>query len=107
MAGMGQLMITDTILSFMWVWAGVIIRIIMQSFRGLSYNDHVSEFFKSCLSLLNMFLFSYLVKLTNGGAYNPVPVFTNAINGDFVTFLFNIARIPFQVTYLLFYYYCY
>ncbi|KAF5812073.1 putative major intrinsic protein [Helianthus annuus] len=97
MAGMGQLMITDTILSFMWVWAGVIIRIIMQSFPGLSYNDHVSEFSKSCLSLLNMFLFSYLVKLTNGGAYNPIPVFTNAINGDFVTFLFNIARIPFQV----------
>ncbi|KAK9048786.1 hypothetical protein SSX86_032246, partial [Deinandra increscens subsp. villosa] len=35
--------------------------------------------------------------LTNGGAYNPIVVFITAINGDLVTFLFNIGRIPFQV----------
>ncbi|KAD3068398.1 hypothetical protein E3N88_36278 [Mikania micrantha] len=38
-----------------------------------------------------------LEKLTNGGAFNPIAVFTSAINGDLVTFLFNIGRIPFQV----------
>ncbi|KAI3742183.1 hypothetical protein L1987_59863 [Smallanthus sonchifolius] len=97
MAGMGQLIVTDTILSLMWVWAGVIVRIIIQNFEALNYNDHASEFFRCCITVVNMFLFAYLAKLTNGGAYNPVVVFTNAINGDFVTFLFNVGRIPFQV----------
>ncbi|KAF5802411.1 putative major intrinsic protein [Helianthus annuus] len=97
MAGIVQLLVTDTILSFMWAWATVIIRIIVQNFLGFSYYGHTAEFFKCCLSVLNMFLFAYLVKLTNGGAYNPIVVFTSAINGDFVTFLVNVGRIPFQV----------
>ncbi|KAI3787085.1 hypothetical protein L1987_41285 [Smallanthus sonchifolius] len=99
MAGIGQLIVTDTILSFMWAWASVIFQIIVQNFVGLSYNGHgqASEFYKCCLSVLNMFLFAYLVELTNGGAYNPIVVFTEAINGNFVMFLFNVGRIPFQV----------
>ncbi|MFS7943505.1 hypothetical protein Hanom_Chr06g00501031 [Helianthus anomalus] len=98
MAGIVQLLVTDTILSFMWAWATVIIRIIVQNFLGFSYygHTHTAEFFKCCLSVLNMFLFAYLVKLTNGGAYNPIVVFTSAINGDFITFLVNVGRIPFQ-----------
>nr|GEX40541.1 probable aquaporin SIP2-1 [Tanacetum cinerariifolium] len=35
--------------------------------------------------------------VTNGGAYNPIVVFTSAVNGTFLVFLFNLARIPFQV----------
>ncbi|XP_076929546.1 putative aquaporin SIP2-1 [Bidens hawaiensis] len=97
MAGMGQLIVTDTILTFMWVWAGIIVRIIVQYFNTLRCNDYVSETFKCSLTVANMFLFTYLAKLTNGAAYNPVVVFINAVNGDFVTFLFNIGRIPFQV----------
>ncbi|KAI3694461.1 hypothetical protein L1987_77426 [Smallanthus sonchifolius] len=99
MAGIGQLVVTDTILSFMWAWASVIIQLIVQNFVGLSYNGHgqASEILKCCLSVLNMFLFAYLVELTNGGAYNPIAVFTEAINGNFVMFLFNVGRIPFQV----------
>ncbi|CAH1432112.1 unnamed protein product [Lactuca virosa] len=95
MAGMAQLMITDTIMSFMWVWSGIIIRLIAHVVLGLS--GHASEFVRSVLTILNMFLFTHLVKLTDGGAYNPIVVFTSAINGTFTTFLFNIARIPFQV----------
>ncbi|KAL8191787.1 hypothetical protein R6Q57_028518 [Mikania cordata] len=97
MAGMGQLIVIDTILSFMWVWASVIVRIIVQNFESLSYNYLFTELFKCSMTVLNMFLFAYLVKLTNGGAFNPIAVFTSAINGDLVTFLFNIGRIPFQV----------
>lgn len=101
MAGMGRLIITDTILSFMWVWAGIMVRIIVQNFKALSNNDQATELFRCCIIVVNMFLFTYLVKLTNGGAYNPVVVFTSAINaGDFATILFNIARIPFQVNFI-------
>lgn len=94
---MAQLMITDMIMSFMWIWSGIIIRLIAHVVLGLS--GHASEFVRSVLTILNMFLFTHLVKLTDGGAYNPIVVFTSAINGTFTTFLFNIARIPFQVRY--------
>lgn len=97
MARMARMIVTDTILSFMWVWAAVIIRLIINGVLGLRYNGYASEFLRSSLSVLNMFLFAYLVKLTNGGAYNPIVVFTSAISGNFVSFLFNIGRIPFQV----------
>nr|GEX58206.1 probable aquaporin SIP2-1 [Tanacetum cinerariifolium] len=97
MVGMLELVITDTILSFMWVWASVIIRIIVDNVFGLSNNGHASEFFRCCFSVVNMFLFAYMVKVTNGGAYNPIVVFTSAVNGTFLVFLFNLARIPFQV----------
>ncbi|MFS7927197.1 hypothetical protein Hanom_Chr04g00306111 [Helianthus anomalus] len=97
MAGIGQLLVTNTILSFMWAWATVIIRIIVQKFIGFSYYGHTAEFFKCCLFVLNMFLFAYSVKVTNGGAYNSIVVFTSSINGDFVTFLVNVGRIPFQI----------
>ncbi|KAI3772716.1 hypothetical protein L6452_03909 [Arctium lappa] len=97
MARMVQMIVTDTILTFMWVWAAVIIRLIVNIALGLRYYGYASEFLRSSLSVLNMFLFAYLVKLTNGGAYNPVAVFTSAISGNFASFLFNIGRIPFQV----------
>ncbi|KAI3782707.1 hypothetical protein L2E82_12761 [Cichorium intybus] len=97
MAGMAQLMVTDTIMTFIWVWSGVTIRVITHVVLGLSINGHASEIVRSCLTVLNMFLFTYLAKLTNGGAYNPIVVFTSAIHGTFTTFLFNIGRIPFQV----------
>ncbi|KVI12222.1 probable aquaporin SIP2-1 [Cynara cardunculus var. scolymus] len=97
MARMVRLMVTDTILSFMWVWAAVIIRWIVNGVLGLRHDGYASEFLRSSLSVFNMFLFAYLVKLTNGGAYNPIVVFTSAITGNFASFLFNIGRIPFQV----------
>ncbi|XP_076908152.1 putative aquaporin SIP2-1 [Bidens hawaiensis] len=99
MAGIGEVIVTDTILSFMWVWASVIIRIIVQFLLGFRfmYGNNAYELYKSSLSVANMFLFAYLVKLTHGGAYNPIVAFTSAINANFVTFLFNVARIPFQV----------
>ncbi|XP_076915053.1 putative aquaporin SIP2-1 [Bidens hawaiensis] len=98
MAGIGQLIVTDTVLSFMWVWASVIIRIIVQFLLGFRYGNNAYEFCKCSLSLANMFLFAYLVKLgTNGGAYNPIVVVTSAVNGNFITFLLNVGRIPFQV----------
>nr|GEV47057.1 probable aquaporin SIP2-1 [Tanacetum cinerariifolium] len=45
-----------------------------------------------------MFLFAYLAKLTNGGAYNPLTVLTSAISGSFGKFLFTLgSRISLQV----------
>ncbi|KAJ9548041.1 hypothetical protein OSB04_020584 [Centaurea solstitialis] len=97
MAGMVRLMITDTILSFLWVWSAVIIRLIVNVALGLSFNGYASEFVRSFLSVFNMFVFAYLVKLTDGGAYNPIAVFTSAVTGDFGSFVFNVGRIPFQI----------
>ncbi|KAI3750353.1 hypothetical protein L2E82_20987 [Cichorium intybus] len=98
MAGIVQLLISDIIMSFMWVWSSVIIKLFVHEVLGFSHHGFPAEVFRSSLSILNMFFFAYLAKLTNGGAYNPLTVMSSAISGNFATFLFTIgSRIPVQV----------
>lgn len=98
MAGIVRLLISDIIVSFMWVWSSVIQKLIVNKVLGFGYHGLHAEVFRSSLSILNMFFFAYLAKLTHGGAYNPLTVLSSAISGSFANFLFTVgSRIPFQV----------
>ncbi|KAL2320574.1 hypothetical protein Fmac_029543 [Flemingia macrophylla] len=95
--GRAKLLVSDFVLSFMWVWSGVLIRIFL--FKHLAFaNALLAEVLKTTLSVINMFLFAFLVKVTRGGAYNPLTVLADSISGDFSNFLYCVgARIPTQV----------
>lgn len=93
-----KLIVSDFIMSFMWVWSSVLIKTFVYKGLGLGY-EAKGEVFKSVLSIINMFFFAWLGKVTKGGAYNPLTVLSGAISGDFKRFLFTVgARIPAQVS---------
>lgn len=89
---------SDLVLSFMWAWSGVLIRLLVFEFLGLR-REPIHEIVKIVISLANTFFFAFLGKITNGGAFNPLAVLPNAISGDFENFLYCVgARIPAQVS---------
>ncbi|KAH8485912.1 hypothetical protein POPTR_016G024900v4 [Populus trichocarpa] len=92
-----RLILSDFVVSLMWVWSGSLIKIFVFKVLGMGH-DSRGEFLKNSLSIMNMFLFAFLGKVTKGGAYNPLTILSSAISGDFSQFLFTIgARIPAQV----------
>lgn len=96
MAGI-RLIVSDFILSFMWIWQSVLIKIFVYKILGLG-QALSGEVFKCVLSIISMFLFAFFGEATKGGAYNPLTVFASGISGDFSNFLFTVgARIPAQV----------
>lgn len=98
MAGFA-LLLSDFLVSFMWVWSGVLIKIFVYNILGLGH-EPIGEVIKCSLSIIIMFFFAFLAKVTNGGAYNPLTVLSSAISGDFSHFLFTVgARIPAQVVF--------
>lgn len=98
MAGILKLLVSDIILSFMWVWSSVLIKIFVHKVLGFSSNHVEAELFRYSISIVNIFLFAYLAKVTNGGAYNPLTVLSSAVSGNFAKFLFTVGtRIPLQV----------
>ncbi|KAK9053628.1 hypothetical protein SSX86_024702 [Deinandra increscens subsp. villosa] len=98
MAGIVKLLVSDTIMSFMWVWSSVLIKIFIHKVLGFSHHDPPAEFLRYTLSILNMFFFAFLAKHANGGAYNPLTVLSSAISGNFSKFLLTVgSRIPCQV----------
>lgn len=95
--GRARLLVSDFVLSFMWVWPGVLIRIFILKHLRLG-NEPLAELLKTTFSVANMFFFAFLVKVTRGAAYNPLTVLSDAITGDFKNFLYCVgARIPTQV----------
>lgn len=91
------LLVSDFIISFMWMWSGALIKIFVNKFLGLGHQTS-GEVIKCVLSIINMFLFAFLGKITKGGTYNPLTVLAGAISGNFSRFLFDVgARIPVQV----------
>ncbi|KAG2689866.1 hypothetical protein I3760_09G160300 [Carya illinoinensis] len=91
------LLVSDFIMSFMWVWSGVLIKIFVYKILGLGHEPS-GEVIKCALLIINMFFFTFLAKSTKGGAYNPLTVLAGAISGNFSRFLFGVgARIPAQV----------
>lgn len=81
----------------MWVWSGVLIRIFVFKHLGLGHSP-IAEVVKTAFSVVNMFFFAFLVKVSRGGAYNPLTVLSDAITGDFQNFIYCVgARIPTQV----------
>lgn len=98
MAGVG-LLVSDLIISFMWVWSGALTKIFVNNILGLGSHEPSGEVIKCMLSILVLFFFAFLGKITKGGAYNPLTVLADAISGDFRHFIFNVgARIPAQVS---------
>nr|UXY92429.1 aquaporin SIP2-1 [Helianthus tuberosus] len=98
MGAIVNMLVADIIMSFMWVWSSVLIKIFVHKVMGFSHHDTTGELFRYSISIVNMFLFAYLAKVTNGGAYNPLTVLSSAISGSLSKFLFTVgARIPFQV----------
>lgn len=96
-----RLILSDFVVSLMWVWSGSLIKIFVFKVLGMGH-DSRGEFLKNSLSIVNMFLFAFLGKVTKGGTYNPLTILSSAISGDFSQFLFTIgARIPAQVRFSL------
>ncbi|KAF5471999.1 hypothetical protein F2P56_008752 [Juglans regia] len=92
-----SLLVSDFIISFMWVWSGTLIKIFVYKILGLGHEPS-GEVIQCVLSIINMFFFAFLGKITEGGAYNPLNVLASAISGNFSSFLFGVgARIPSQV----------
>ncbi|KAL8041172.1 hypothetical protein ABFX02_10G149600 [Erythranthe guttata] len=93
-----RLLAADFAMSFMWIWSGVLLKIFVHRILGYGAHQFEGELIRYSVSILNMFFFAFLSKLTNGGAYNPLTVLSSAISGDFSNFLFTLgARIPAQV----------
>ncbi|NP_001293121.1 probable aquaporin SIP2-1 [Solanum lycopersicum] len=93
-----SLVISDFIMSFMWVWSSVLIKMFVHKILGYGAHDLKGEILKHAISVINMFLFALLTKATKGGAYNPLTILSGAISGDLTNFIFTVAaRIPSQV----------
>ncbi|KAI4386607.1 hypothetical protein MLD38_004525 [Melastoma candidum] len=96
--GKAKLLIYDFVVSFLWVWSGALIKLLVYGVLGYGKNDPKGEVVKGALYVLDMFLFAFLGKLTKGGSYNPLTVLAPAFSGDIGAFLFTVgARIPAQV----------
>ncbi|GAV70973.1 MIP domain-containing protein [Cephalotus follicularis] len=92
-----KLIVSDFVMSFMWVWSGVLIKMFVYNILGLGHQPS-GEVIKGALYIINMFYFAFLGKVTKGGAYNPLTILSAAISGDFSNFIFTAgARIPAQV----------
>lgn len=92
-----RLVVSDFVLAFMWVWSGALNKLFVHRVLGLGREPR-GEIIKATLSIVNMFFFAFLVKISKGAAYNPLNVLAGAISGDFTRFLFTVgARIPAQV----------
>lgn len=92
------MLLSDFLVSLMWVWSGVLIKMFVFKVLGFGH-EPAGEVIRCSLSILNMFFFAFLAKITKGGSYNPLTVLSSAISGDVGLFLFTVgARIPAQVT---------
>ncbi|EEF38714.1 aquaporin sip2.1, putative [Ricinus communis] len=93
----GRLIISDFVIAFMWVWSGALIKMFVNGVLRMGHEPS-GEVLKSTLSIINMFFFAFLGKISKGAAYNPLTIFSSAISGDFSQFLLTVgARIPAQV----------
>lgn len=91
-----RLVVADLALSFLWVWAGSLVKLFVYRTVGPG-TPHEAELLKIALSIGYMFFFAWLDKLTGGGSYNPLSVliYTVAGNGGYLFAAF--CRIPAQV----------
>ncbi|XP_022744746.1 probable aquaporin SIP2-1 isoform X1 [Durio zibethinus] len=94
--GRVRLILYDFIISFMWVWSGCLVKMFVVECLGMGHQPK-AEIVTGALYVINMFFFAFLAKVTKGGTYNPLTVFSSAVSGDFNHFLFTVgARIPAQ-----------
>ncbi|XP_015970769.1 probable aquaporin SIP2-1 [Arachis duranensis] len=95
-----RLVLWDFVLSAMWVWSGVVVRMLVFDVMqvGRHHGHLAAEIVKMGLSVANMFVFAFLSNATRGGAYNPLTVLSSAFSAGFRSFFYCVAaRIPAQV----------
>nr|CAD1833177.1 unnamed protein product [Ananas comosus var. bracteatus] len=82
-----------------WVWAGALVKLLVYGALGPAHAQGAgADALKVGLSLLYMFVFAGLEKLTGGASYNPLTVLVYAFLGKSHGYLFAaFARIPAQV----------
>ncbi|KAL0316699.1 UNVERIFIED_CONTAM: putative aquaporin SIP2-1 [Sesamum radiatum] len=81
MAGGWRLLAADFLMSFMWVWSSVLNKIFVHRILGYGVHEFEGEIVRYAVSLLNMFLFTFMCKAARGGHYNPSPFCPPAISG--------------------------
>ena len=95
------MLVSDFVISFMWVWSGVLIKELVCTNVGLC-DEPLGEVVKIVLNIINMFIFAFLGKVTHGDASNPINILAGAVYGDFDNFLYSMgAGIPAQVSFLV------
>lgn len=96
--GLISLVVSDLALSFMWIWSGVLVNILVFGVLGFSRKDTTGEIVGYIFSAISMFVFAFLQKLTRGGHYNPVAALASGFSGGFRSFIFTVVvRIPTEV----------
>ncbi|XP_072975344.1 aquaporin SIP2-1 [Typha angustifolia] len=92
-----SLLVSDFVLAFMWVWAGALVKLFVYGFLGIGHRPE-GEALKIALTVLYMFFFAGLEKVTGGGSYNPLTALASSIMAKLDGYLFTaFGRIPAQV----------
>ncbi|KAJ3699714.1 hypothetical protein LUZ61_003419 [Rhynchospora tenuis] len=95
--GRARLVVADLVLAFLWVWAGSLVKLFVYRTVGPG-TPHEAELLKIALSVVYMFFFAWLEKLTGGGSYNPLTVLIYTVAGGNGGYLFAaLCRIPAQM----------
>jgi aquaporin SIP len=82
----------------MWIWAGVLVNILVHGVLGFSRTDPSGEIVRYLFSIISMFIFAYLQQATKGGLYNPLTALAAGVSGGFSSFIFSVfVRIPVEV----------
>ncbi|XP_010251758.1 PREDICTED: probable aquaporin SIP2-1 [Nelumbo nucifera] len=92
-----QVILSDFIISFAWLWSGSLNKFFVCKFLGLGSKPS-GEVIENILDLLSMYCFAWLCK-TYSGAYNPLSesVLSGAISGNNTRILYTVgSRIPAQ-----------
>ncbi|CAF2171524.1 hypothetical protein BRARA_G01717 [Brassica rapa] len=93
-----SLVVSDLVLSFMWIWAGVLVNVLVHGVLGFSRKDTTGDIVRYLFSVISMFVFAFLQKLTKGGLYNPLTALASGVSGGFSSFIFSVVvRIPVEV----------
>ncbi|CAN8254347.1 unnamed protein product [Cochlearia groenlandica] len=93
-----SIIVSDLVLSFMWIWAGVFVNILVHGVLGFSRKDTTGEIVRYLFSVVSMFVFAFLTKLTKGGLFNPLTALASGVSGGFGNFIFAVfVRIPVEV----------
>lgn len=95
------LVVSDLVLSFMWIWAGVLVNILVHGVLGFSRSDPTGEIVRYLFSIISMFIFAFLQQITKGGLYNPLTALASGVSGGFSSFIFSVfVRIPVEVCFV-------
>ncbi|KAM0953960.1 putative major intrinsic protein [Dioscorea sansibarensis] len=91
------LILLDMALSFMWVWAGALSKILIYDYLGVRQYP-AADVLKIVVGVTYMFFFAWLTVITGGASFNPLTVFSSAFSSGVRGFFFIVfVRIPSQV----------